>query len=80
MANDYKKLVESGKKNNPGLFNNPEKLRIELKKMDKIVNESTDLIAKSIDIQTRNVLAFALGEELLDEEEIKQEIERRYNV
>lgn len=74
----YGKLVQFGKESNPALFNNPERMRTELEKLDKDLNIMSDPIAKSITIQTRNILAFALGEELMDEEPTIKEIERRY--
>jgi hypothetical protein len=76
--NDYAELVKIGKKNNPKLFNDPIKLRAELEGMDEIIEKTTDVVANMINVQMRNILAFALGEELLDEKPYSEAVRRKY--
>jgi hypothetical protein len=66
---EYPPLVEFMKKQNPVLFNNTEELKKRLIEFDNLVRKETDKNAKAILLQGRNLMACALGEELLPEKE-----------
>lgn len=68
---DYQKVLEFGRANNPELFSDPDRLRKEMLELEQAASQEEDLTAKSIYIQGRNVLALALNEELIPEPELE---------
>lgn len=64
---DYQELVKFGKEKNPAIFNNPEELKKKLAEFDESIGKEMSEIAKSILIQGRNMIAYALGKELIPE-------------
>ncbi len=72
---DHKKALEFFKKSNPTLYNDTEQMRIKMLELEACTKNETNLPAKSIYVQGRNLLACALGVELLPEIEIPEEKE-----
>jgi len=64
---DYQSLVRFAKEKNPAIFNDPEELKKKLAEFDESIGKEMNEIAKSILIQGRNVIAYALGKELVPE-------------
>lgn len=64
---DYQNLVKFGREKNPAIFDNPEELKKKLAEFDEMVGKEMNEITKSILIQGRNLIAYALGEKLTPE-------------
>ncbi|MFH1667746.1 MAG: hypothetical protein ABH884_01845, partial [Candidatus Komeilibacteria bacterium] len=67
QKNDYDRLLLLLRENNPRLYSDQDELRHRFNEMQRYYEEEEDAIAKAIYLQVRNVLAHALGIDLLPE-------------